>query len=40
VISNDFQGEVKPGKLADIAPTILHFMGLQIPAEMSGNVLV
>ncbi len=40
VISNDFQGSLKPGKLADIAPTILHFMGLDIPTEMTGNVLV
>src|SRR5690606_7559832 len=40
LISNDFQGAIKPGKLGDIAPTILHYMGLEIPAEMSGEVLV
>ena len=40
VISNDFKGEVKPGKLGDIAPTILKFMGLPIPAEMRGNLLI
>jgi len=28
------------GKLADIAPTILHLMGLNIPEEMTGEVLV
>ena len=28
------------GKLADIAPTILHEMGLEIPAEMDGNVII
>ena len=40
LISKDFQGTIKPGKLGDIAPTILHYMGLEIPAEMSGEVLV
>ena len=28
------------GKLADIAPTMLHLMGLPIPEEMTGDVLV
>lgn len=40
IISNDFQGKLNNGKLGDIAPTILHFMGLEIPKEMTGNVLV
>lgn len=40
IISNDFHGQVKDGKLGDIAPTILHFMGIDIPKEMTGNVLV
>nr|WP_295868680.1 2,3-bisphosphoglycerate-independent phosphoglycerate mutase [uncultured Chitinophaga sp.] len=40
IISNDFQGKVKDGKLGDIAPTILHFMGLTAPKEMTGNLLV
>ncbi|UYQ93051.1 2,3-bisphosphoglycerate-independent phosphoglycerate mutase [Chitinophaga horti] len=40
IISKDFKGPVKSGKLGDIAPTILHFMGLPIPKEMTGNVLV
>lgn len=31
---------VKDGKLADIAPTVLHLMGLKAPAEMDGEVLV
>jgi 2,3-bisphosphoglycerate-independent phosphoglycerate mutase len=39
IIDKDWKGEVKPGKLGDIAPTILHFMGLPIPAEMTGEVL-
>jgi 2,3-bisphosphoglycerate-independent phosphoglycerate mutase len=40
VIGNDFTGTVKPGKLGDIAPTILTLMGLPIPKEMTGEVLV
>jgi 2,3-bisphosphoglycerate-independent phosphoglycerate mutase len=31
---------LKPGKLGDIAPTILQLMELPIPAEMTGNVLI
>jgi 2,3-bisphosphoglycerate-independent phosphoglycerate mutase len=31
---------VKDGKLADLAPTILHIMGLPAPAEMTGDILV
>ena len=40
VISNDFKGVLKPGKLGDLAPTILHVMGLEIPHEMTGNILI
>ncbi|MBS0026163.1 2,3-bisphosphoglycerate-independent phosphoglycerate mutase [Chitinophaga sp. 22321] len=40
IINKDFRGTVKDGKLGDIAPTILHFMGLPIPKEMTGNLLV
>lgn len=32
--------QIKDGKLGDIAPTILKIMGVNIPAEMTGNVLV
>ena len=32
--------ELKPGRLADIAPSILSYMGIAIPAEMTGNVLL
>ncbi|MFA6060512.1 MAG: 2,3-bisphosphoglycerate-independent phosphoglycerate mutase [Taibaiella sp.] len=39
LISNDYKGTLKPGKLGDIAPTMLKYMGLEIPAEMTGNIL-
>lgn len=40
VIANDYQGTVKAGKLGDIAPSILHRMGLPIPTQMTGNILI
>ncbi len=39
IIDKDWKGEIKPGKLGDMAPTILTFMGLPIPKEMTGNIL-
>ncbi len=32
--------KVENGKLGDIAPTVLNLLGLEIPKEMTGNVLV
>lgn len=32
--------KIQNGKLADISPTILKILGLEIPKEMTGNVLV
>lgn len=32
--------KLKDGKLADIAPTLLDFMGVSIPEEMTGDVLI
>jgi 2,3-bisphosphoglycerate-independent phosphoglycerate mutase len=40
IIDKEWRGQVKAGKLGDIAPTILHFMGIPIPSEMTGDVLV
>ena len=40
IIDNDWNGTVKPGKLGDLAPTILTMMGLPIPPEMTGNLLI
>ncbi|MBC7828433.1 MAG: 2,3-bisphosphoglycerate-independent phosphoglycerate mutase [Chitinophagaceae bacterium] len=40
IIDNEWKGTIKPGKLADIAPTILTVMQLPIPAEMTGEILI
>jgi 2,3-bisphosphoglycerate-independent phosphoglycerate mutase len=40
IIDKNFKGTIKAGKLGDIAPTILTMMGLPIPAEMTGDILV
>ncbi len=39
VIDKTWKGQLVPGKLADIAPTILTFMQVPIPAQMTGNIL-
>lgn len=36
----DYKGQLKDGKLGDLAPTILTLMGINIPNEMTGNVLL
>lgn len=40
IIDNEWKGKVKPGKLGDIAPTILTIMQLPIPKEMTGEILI
>jgi len=40
VIDNEWKGTVSPGKLGDIAPSILTVMNLPVPAEMTGNILI
>lgn len=40
VIDKTWTGKLKPGKLGDIAPTILTMMQLPIPKEMTGEVLI
>ena len=40
IVVSDEVKKVKNGRLADVAPTVLTLMGLDIPAEMDGNVLV
>jgi len=39
IIDKEWRGNIKPGKLGDIAPTILKMMGLPLPSEMTGNIL-
>ncbi len=39
LIDNDYK-TIKPGRLADLAPTILHMMGIDAPGDMEGHVLV
>ena len=40
IIDKEWKGSVRPGKLGDIAPTMLTMMQLPIPAEMTGDVLI
>ncbi|MGB3116141.1 MAG: 2,3-bisphosphoglycerate-independent phosphoglycerate mutase [Ferruginibacter sp.] len=40
VIDKNWKGNVQPGKLSDIAPSILTMMDIPVPAAMTGNVLV
>ena len=40
IIDNDWKGNIKPGKLGDLAPTILKMMHLPIPPQMTGNILI
>lgn len=40
IIDNNWKGKIKPGKLGDVAPTILKMMGIPAPSEMTGNVLI
>lgn len=40
IIDKEWKGQVKAGKLGDLAPTILTVMGLPVPKEMTGNILI
>jgi 2,3-bisphosphoglycerate-independent phosphoglycerate mutase len=40
IIDNEWKGKIKPGKLGDIAPTILTMMQLPVPSEMTGEILI
>ena len=40
IIDNDWNGTLNPGKLGDIAPTMLKLMNIEIPAEMTGGILM
>ena len=40
IITDNNIEKINSGKLGDIAPTILDYMGLDIPVEMTGNRLI
>ncbi len=39
IIDKEWKGKLSPGKLGDLAPTILTVMRLPVPVEMTGNIL-
>ena len=40
ILITDNYKSIKEGILADIAPTLLTILGIEIPKEMTGKVLV
>ena len=40
LIVTDKKVKLSDGKLGDIAPSILYLMGIDIPKEMTGNILI
>ncbi len=40
IIDKEWKGTIQPGKLGDLAPTILTMMQLPVPKEMTGNILI
>ncbi len=40
LVDNKFDGQLKDGKLGDLAPTILKLMDVEIPEEMTGDILI
>jgi 2,3-bisphosphoglycerate-independent phosphoglycerate mutase len=40
LIDKNWKGILNPGKLGDIAPTILSLMNLPVPKEMTGDILI
>lgn len=40
LVDSTYRGKISNGKLGDLAPTILTLMGLPIPKEMTGHVLI
>jgi 2,3-bisphosphoglycerate-independent phosphoglycerate mutase len=39
-VTENKEAQVEDGVLADVAPSILHIMGLEQPAEMTGKCLI
>lgn len=40
LVDGSYKGKLKNGKLGDLAPTILTLMGVPIPSQMTGTVLL
>ncbi|MBN8576438.1 MAG: 2,3-bisphosphoglycerate-independent phosphoglycerate mutase [Cytophagales bacterium] len=40
LVDDSYKGQLKSGKLGDLAPTILTLMGVPVPHEMTGSVLI
>lgn len=40
LVDDNYKGKLENGKLGDLAPTILTLMGLAVPPQMTGNVLL
>ena len=40
LVDDSYKGKLKDGKLGDLAPTILTLIGVSIPKEMTGSVLL
>ena len=40
ISKNPLSEKIKNGKLGDVAPTILHIMGMEVPEEMTGERLL
>ena len=39
-VTDNNSATVRDGRLADVAPSILHIMGLEQPADMTGENLI
>ncbi|WMN07834.1 2,3-bisphosphoglycerate-independent phosphoglycerate mutase [Marivirga arenosa] len=40
LVDDEFKGTIKDGKLGDLAPTILKIMDVEVPKEMTGDILI
>jgi len=40
LVDDSYKGKLKDGKLGDLAPTILTLMGIAIPKQMTGEILL
>jgi 2,3-bisphosphoglycerate-independent phosphoglycerate mutase len=40
LVDEQFKPKMKTGKLGDLAPTILTLMGVPVPPQMTGNILI